>query len=135
MTVVYVIEYDHGTKVGITENLEGRLEDFRRGYGAEPLLVAAFTVASRRDARAIELWTLVEHASDVTVSEWMHAHPLEVAATVAGYVRNVPRSPYLERCRRSFASIEGDDELEPGVAAARARARAMAPLPLPGVAR
>lgn len=83
-TILYVLDCDHGTKVGITiQTIEQRIDDLERGSGL-------------RDIRLVRTWDFdshglayqVEHAAHWilrdtrTVGEWFHCHPIEACSVV-----------------------------------------------------
>jgi hypothetical protein len=88
---VYVIDTDHGVKVGITKlGIESRLSDLQRGSGLlNATVVRTWLVRGEgwTGGRAIERgahWILRESR---TIGEWFHCHPLEACDAVDRCIR------------------------------------------------
>lgn len=82
--ILYVLDCDHGVKVGITaQTVEERLDHLRRGAGLLDIrVVRTWQFTSR--ARALEVerathWLLRETR---TVAEWFHCHPIEACSVI-----------------------------------------------------
>jgi hypothetical protein len=93
---LYVLDLDHGTKVGITsQTIEERVADLRNGSGFEARVVATFPVADYDEARKIERvahWLL---RADRTHGEWFHTHPLIAVDAVKRAMRGNTYLAYL----------------------------------------
>ncbi len=84
---VYVLDCDHGVKVGITRDLHGRLADLERGYGHPFELLRWWSVASRQRAWLVEQSAHHLLADCRTTGEWFHCHPLEACDLVERVLR------------------------------------------------
>jgi len=93
---LYVLDADHGTKVGITtQTIEQRVDDLRRGSGFEARVVATFDFVNAVEARTVERiahWLLRD---DRTHGEWFHTHPLVAADAVRRACQGPTRLAYL----------------------------------------
>lgn len=82
--LVYVIECDHGVKVGITiDSVERRVAEIGRATGLTPAVVRTYKMATRSRAWEVEQaahWILRDSR---TVGEWFHCHPFEACDAVA----------------------------------------------------
>ena len=87
---VYVLDCDHGVKIGITASVAGRLRDIERGSGFRPVLFKTWRLGSRDEAGQVERgahWLLRESR---TTGEWFHCHPIEAADAVERCIRYGP---------------------------------------------
>lgn len=86
--LVYVIDCDHGTKIGITNypTVERRKADLERGYGQEFRVIKTWPFKSRSSAYEVEQAAHRLLAGDRTIGEWFHTHPLEACALIDGLV-------------------------------------------------
>ena len=104
--ILYVLDADHGTKVGITiQSVEQRVADLARGAGFTPRVVATWPVENAEHARRIEQlahWLLRDTR---TMGEWFHCHPVEAVAAVEKAMRG--RGIYLEYQRWLDAQPRG----------------------------
>lgn len=79
---VYILDYDHGVKIGTTGHLRTRMRDFERAFGGRPMLLATFAFEDPRHAYAVEQHAHWRLRRDKTYGEWFHCHPLDAVATV-----------------------------------------------------
>lgn len=88
---IYVIDTDHGVKVGITSiGIEGRMADLQRGSGLLSVTVVRTwripgdaLIGARMIERAAH-WLLRDTR---TVGEWFHCHPFEACDAVDRCIR------------------------------------------------
>jgi hypothetical protein len=94
--VVYVLDCDHGVKVGITYDLADRIRDLARASGIQPAVVRTYPVGSKSEAWRVESiahWYLRDTR---TVGEWFHCHPFDAIAAVERALRHpVPLAYFL----------------------------------------
>lgn len=87
--LVYVLDADHGVKVGITQQtIEQRVDDLRRSSGLVEITVTrVWPRAKWSDARMIERAAhgLLDECR--TVGEWFHCHPFEACDAVERAIR------------------------------------------------
>lgn len=81
---VYLLDCDHGIKIGITaQTLQRRLDDLARGSGLTDILVTrTWTFGNWRGAYEVERTAHLLLRSDRTVGEWFHTHPLVAAGVI-----------------------------------------------------
>lgn len=94
---LYVLDCDHGTKVGITiQTIEERVKDLSRGSGLVDIrVVRTWPFKTRSAAYDIEQkthWVLRETR---TVGEWFHCHPFEACDAVEQVMRHGVSMGYL----------------------------------------
>lgn len=87
MTTLYVLDCDHGVKIGMTNHLDARLGHFERMFGFAPHLLRAWEFESRFRAYIIEQQVHVLLRDCRTMGEWFHCHPLEAVDAVERSVR------------------------------------------------
>ena len=82
---LYVLDCDHGVKVGITWDIDDRLKGMQSAFGFRPALLATFDVDPRY-ALLLEKICHWKLARFKTYGEWYHCHPLEALQTVRDVV-------------------------------------------------
>jgi hypothetical protein len=95
---LYVLDADHGTKVGITiQPIEQRVADLARGSGFHPIVVRTWEFEKRERAYQIEQITHWRLRDTRTVGEWFHCHPLEACDAVEHSIRHGFPLAYFEQ--------------------------------------
>jgi hypothetical protein len=82
VTSVYVLDCDHGVKVGITSHLDARLGHFQHMFGFAPRLLRTWDFDLRFSALTVEQDVHEDLRDCRTVGEWFHCHPLEAVEAV-----------------------------------------------------
>jgi hypothetical protein len=82
MATVYVLDADHGTKIGMSAG-DGtkRLASYRT-FGHEPTLVRLFVFETAREARGVERLAHRLLRPDRKEGEWFWSHPLDAVTAV-----------------------------------------------------
>lgn len=101
-SILYVLDCDHGTKVGITiQTIEMRLRDLSRASGLTDIrVVKTWDFEDRSAAYNVEQqahWLLRDTR---TVGEWFHCHPLEACDAVDQVMRHGAGFGYLFKNRQ-----------------------------------
>jgi hypothetical protein len=98
VTLIYVLEADHGVKVGITiQTIEERVSDLQRATGLHVDVVRTWPVETRSLAYTIEQaahWLLRDTR---THGEWFHCHPFHACDVVDRIVRRGIPLAYVRR--------------------------------------
>lgn len=93
---IYVIECDHGVKIGLTKSDPiFRFSDLERAIGTKPTVIRVFPVPTRSEAYQVEQAAHWHFATVRTLGEWFHCHPIEAADTVQRFLKGgVPLGYY-----------------------------------------
>lgn len=84
---VYVVECDRGTKIGISQEINGRVRELERAGCTRVQVIRVFETATYQKARWVEAWAHFELRDDRFVGEWFHTHPIVAADVVARVIR------------------------------------------------
>lgn len=86
--LVYVIDADHGVKIGITRfaDVGARARDLERSAGQSLRILRTWPFTSAREAYDVERCAHALLADDRTIGEWFHTHPLVACATIDSLV-------------------------------------------------
>jgi hypothetical protein len=91
--MVYVIDADHGVKVGVTRwaDPEVRQRSIECTAGMPMPIIRAWSFGSYALACRVEKAAHAALADTRTIGEWFHCHPLEACDAVARIIRDIQR--------------------------------------------
>lgn len=117
MALVYVLDADQGTKVGMSAlSDQARLSDIQRGCGMTFRVVQMFEFEKRQEAYRVEQLAHYFLRADRHIGEWFWCHPLDAVAAVECAIGD-PTSARELRFRAKWVPRIAKMLADPGVAA------------------